>query len=60
MSEPYVDVRPPWPTLIQGQAAVTIKGAKRDITVAEAIEQIIGEDRSQVITTDINLPIATE
>jgi hypothetical protein len=32
----YVDVRGPWPVYVQGQIAVQLDGADRNITVAQA------------------------
>lgn len=72
MFNPYIDVRPTWPTLILGQAAVTLRGCDRSITVQQAVDHLLGEDvistpvvdlnsqRSEAISTDLNLPISTE
>lgn len=60
----YIDVRGPWPTLVHGQAALTLRGCDRSITVEEAVKHLLGEDintnREEAITTDLNLDIATE
>lgn len=60
MHKAYIDTRGPWPTLVHGQAAVTLKGCKRNVTVEEAVEHLIGAQREEVISTDLDLPIATE
>lgn len=55
----YIDTRGPWPVLVSGQAAVELRGCKRDITVEEAVTFLFPQ-RLTAITTDLNLPIATE
>lgn len=64
----YVDVRGPWPTLVHGQAAVTLQGCyNRRITVEEAIEFVLGipplilsSDRDAAFATDLDIPFTTE
>lgn len=60
----YIDVRGPWPTLIHGGAAITLKGChNRGITVEEAVEFVLNppsSPREQVISTDLDLPFTTE
>jgi len=43
MSKAYIDVRGPWPILVDGLRTWVLEGAPRSITLAEAIRRITHE-----------------
>lgn len=63
MFDAYVDVRGPWPTLVHGQAAITLNGClNRGITVEEAQAFVLlgSTVREHEIATNLDVPFTTE
>lgn len=60
MRNAYVDVRGPWPSLVRGQVMTSLIGCDRSITVEQAEKVLDLTEREEVISTDLDLPIATE